>query len=71
MQLPEPEINCSICNKPVALEIAKTDEGGHAVHEECYLLKIGITPERVSVHEPKRMQTVEIQHGPSDKIKLL
>jgi hypothetical protein len=33
---------CSICNKPVKLETAKTDELGKTVHEGCYLLKIGV-----------------------------
>jgi hypothetical protein len=28
---------CSICNKPIELETAKTDENGKAVHEECYV----------------------------------
>jgi hypothetical protein len=27
---------CSICNEPVDLKIAKTDEDGKSVHEECY-----------------------------------
>jgi hypothetical protein len=49
MQLPEPEINCSICDKPVALETAKTDEVGRAAHEECCLLKLGIKAARNSV----------------------
>jgi hypothetical protein len=31
---------CQICNKPVALEVAKADEQGKSVHEGCYLLKI-------------------------------
>jgi hypothetical protein len=31
---------CHICNKPVKLEMAKTDESGRAVHEGCYLLKV-------------------------------
>lgn len=31
---------CSICNQPVPLEAAKTQEEGLAVHEECYLLKL-------------------------------
>jgi hypothetical protein len=30
---------CCICAKPVALEVSKTDERGHAVHEECYVRK--------------------------------
>jgi len=31
---------CSICNKPVKLETVKSNEDGHAVHDECYLVKI-------------------------------
>jgi hypothetical protein len=33
---------CSICNRPVKLETSKIDEAGKAVHEGCYLLKIGV-----------------------------
>ena len=33
---------CPICNAPVPLETAKTDEEGTAIHEECYVLKVGI-----------------------------
>jgi hypothetical protein len=29
-----------ICEEPVRVETNKTDEVGHAVHEECYLLKV-------------------------------
>ena len=28
---------CPICQKPVPLENAKTDERGQAIHEECYI----------------------------------
>jgi hypothetical protein len=52
MQIQKPEINCSTCHKPVALEIAKTDEIGQAVHEECYFLKLGIkhdAPSKVGI----------------------
>jgi hypothetical protein len=31
---------CCICHTPVQLEISKTDENGHAVHERCYLLRL-------------------------------
>ena len=31
---------CSICNEPVELEAAKTDEDGRAVHEECYMRRM-------------------------------
>ena len=33
------ELRCPLCNEPVALETAKTDENGKAIHEECYALK--------------------------------
>jgi hypothetical protein len=33
-------LTCAICRKPVAVETSKTDEHGHAVHEECYVLKL-------------------------------
>jgi hypothetical protein len=35
---------CSLCHEPVEVEIAKIDENGNAVHEECYTLKM--QPER-------------------------
>jgi hypothetical protein len=35
---------CRICGKPVAIETCKTDDGGKAVHEECYVLRL--TPEQ-------------------------
>jgi hypothetical protein len=31
---------CPICEKPVPLEHAKADEHGHAIHEDCYVLKL-------------------------------
>jgi hypothetical protein len=31
---------CSICNKPVELLTATTDEDGKIVHEECHVLKM-------------------------------
>ena len=34
---------CSICHSPVRVNEAKTDEDGHAVHEDCYLIKLGVT----------------------------
>jgi hypothetical protein len=40
--MPEPISSplCVICHNPVELEISKTDENGHAVHESCYVLKL-------------------------------
>ena len=31
---------CRICGKPVAVETCKTDDGGNAIHEDCYALKL-------------------------------
>ena len=39
-RLAQPEINCSICNKPVDLESAKTDDDGKTVHGECYVFRL-------------------------------
>lgn len=39
---------CSICDKPVSLDGAKTDEDGNAIHEACYRVKLGVAP--VSSH---------------------
>ena len=33
---------CSVRNKPVKLETSKIDELGKAIHEGCYLLKVGL-----------------------------
>jgi hypothetical protein len=33
-------VPCCICDQPVALEAANTDERGWAVHQECYVLKL-------------------------------
>jgi hypothetical protein len=56
MQLLEPKINCSICNRPIALETAKTDEVGQAAHEECYLRKLGIKADRNSLQASEQVQ---------------
>lgn len=35
---------CAICSEPVDLRIAKTNDEGQAVHEECYLVKMKGSP---------------------------
>ena len=35
-----PALRCRICDKPIAIETAKTDGAGQGVHEECYALKV-------------------------------
>jgi hypothetical protein len=32
--MPEPTLTCTICGKPIPLEI-ETDDNGKPVHEEC------------------------------------
>jgi hypothetical protein len=34
---------CPICREPVRLEDAKTDEGGNAIHENCYYASLNGT----------------------------
>ena len=31
---------CALCSKPLAIEHAKTDADGKAVHEECYFQQL-------------------------------
>ena len=33
-------LHCRTCGKPVAVETAKTDGDGQAVHDECYILSV-------------------------------
>ena len=33
---------CPLCNEPVELETAKTNETGKPVHEECYVVKVSL-----------------------------
>jgi hypothetical protein len=44
---------CSICHKPVAVETCKTDEHGHPIHEECYVLKVKL----FQASQPSRKST--------------
>jgi len=37
---------CSICKDPVNLEESKTDEHGHAVHENCYIWAVELRKPR-------------------------
>ncbi len=36
------DLLCPICDLPVPLETAKTDENGRAFHEDCYALKLAL-----------------------------
>ena len=44
---------CSICKEPVKLEESKTDERGHAVHENCYIWTVELRKPR------KRMTQID------------
>lgn len=44
---------CSICHQPVPLNDAKTDEDGNAIHEACYLVKLGMTKPPIGSHARK------------------
>jgi len=35
---------CPVCHKPVRVEEAKTNEEGHATHEESYIASLKRTP---------------------------
>jgi hypothetical protein len=41
---------CPVCKKPVALETAKADSLGRAIHGECYLR---LVREKQSTYSPK------------------
>jgi len=42
---------CRICGKPVAIEICKTDDGGKAVHDDCYFLKLKLEHTSKDAHQ--------------------
>lgn len=48
----EGRYQCPICNEPVRLETAKTNEDGTPVHEECYLASIAGKLPSSSVRKP-------------------
>ena len=37
---PHNVLRCTLCRQPVAVETAKTDGNGQAVHEECYTISV-------------------------------
>lgn len=46
-------VPCQLCQRPVPLEIARINELGKAVHEECYLNAIRIAKPAKSEQLPK------------------
>ena len=53
---------CPICNQPVWLNEAKTDEEGRAIHEGCYVAKIHLVRSEPVRSEFLRSDTVQ-SHG--------
>jgi hypothetical protein len=51
MAFPESLFLCSLCNDPVDLRTAKTDEYGKAIHEKCYLLQMQMKREMLVLGE--------------------
>ena len=43
---PEYRLLCAICDSPVELERCKTNEHGHAVHDDCYVTRMAPRPKR-------------------------
>ena len=39
---PDPRPFCPICDLPISLESANTDERGRAIHEDCYVIKLAL-----------------------------
>ena len=48
----QPEVTCSLCNMPLTLETAKTDDCGKAVHDECYILAIAVKRPESPINRP-------------------
>lgn len=48
---------CPICRKPVPLNNAKTDEDGNAIHEACYVVKLGVAPRAGDVKGIQRVSS--------------
>jgi len=54
---------CFICGKSIPLEVAKTNDYGRAVHEECYVLRMKL--EKATMPVRKAPDGVAIGHGRS------
>lgn len=53
---------CALCNRSVPLEEAVTEEHGLAIHETCYLRKLGVqrafSADRLFSHVPGKFSTI-------------
>ena len=68
-------LRCRICDKPVAIETAKSDAAGRAVHEECYALKVKLEQASQDGHadatRPWKVVAAEVsrEHDPQKMIR--
>jgi hypothetical protein len=42
---------CFICSEPLELETCVVDEVGNSTHEDCYLVKLGVTKKGIDGRE--------------------
>jgi len=49
MDVEVPQLNCTICGKPLDLSTAQTDGYGKPVHSECYISR-AVTPDDSQQH---------------------
>jgi hypothetical protein len=47
-------VSAMLCNAPVPLETAKTNEDGAAIHEQCYLLKVKLSEQALLDSAPEK-----------------
>ena len=55
---------CWICSHALDLETCKTDEHGMAVHENCYVLKIGLANESTRLMAKKTAHAIAALRPP-------
>jgi hypothetical protein len=58
-------LKCSLCNKPVDLNTAKTNEAGQAVHEECYVLIQAFNQATQRAQQPQTLRQGSGRSSPS------
>ena len=67
--MPESKISppCSICGESVRIETAKADELGQAVHELCYVIRIG---SGVTLSALQRLSATSVCNEKTDQTRL-
>lgn len=65
------DIACVICNLPVHLESANTDDQGKPVHGECYATVVNLKRVGTQAAEPFRHQCLIYQGAPSRQLPAL